>query len=185
MDLEFLDEDGKFYTSDWDKLADAVDYAVDNGTDIINMSLYASLNPPNYVQEAVKRAESNGVLVVGIAGNDGAKTGYFANWGETFTVDSVNRSKSVSYFSNYGSEVDLVAPGEKQSYLNLAERPPSAGVYLGELGDLSSSIQHEKGRKERGIKPRIFVGKTAKTPRQGAFFTNPSLPPIFYVQSVF
>ncbi len=113
MDLRFLDEDGKFNISDWGKLADAVDYASDNGADIINMSLYAGLKPPDYVQEAVERAESKGILVVGIAGNDGGKIGYFGEWDETFTVGSINRSKRVSHFSNYGSTVDLVAPGER------------------------------------------------------------------------
>lgn len=112
MDLRFLDEKGKFYTSDWDKLADAIDYAVENGADIINMSLYTSLKPPKSVHEAVRRAESRGVLVVGIAGNSGGEVDHLGSWKETLTVGSVNRSKQVSGFSNRGPSVDLVAPGE-------------------------------------------------------------------------
>jgi subtilisin family serine protease len=112
MDLRFLNEEGKFFTSDWDKLAGAIEYAVDNGADIINMSLYASIEPPELVQDAVERAEEQGVLVIGIAGNSGGEVGYFGRWKETFTIGSVNRSRRISYFSNRGPSVDLVAPGE-------------------------------------------------------------------------
>jgi len=112
MDLRFLNEEGKFFTSDWDKLAGAIEYAVDNGADIINMSLYASIEPPQTVQDAVERAEEQGVLVIGIAGNSGGEVGYFGRWEETFTIGSVNRSRRISYFSNRGPSVDLVAPGE-------------------------------------------------------------------------
>lgn len=111
MDLRFLDSGGKFYTSDWDKLADAIDYAVENGADIINMSIYANVKPPEMVHEALRRAQSEGVLVVGISGNNGERLGYFGRWKEVFTVGSVNKSGKVSSFSNYGKEVELVAPG--------------------------------------------------------------------------
>lgn len=113
MDLRFLDNAGRFYTSDWDKLADAIDYATENGADIINISIYASVKPSGVVHDALKRAESNGVLVVGIAGNNGEKIGYFGRWEEVFTVGSINESGKVSGFSNYGPEVELVAPGSE------------------------------------------------------------------------
>src|SRR6056297_986403 len=67
MDLRFLDSGGRFYTSDWQKLARAIEYAVENGADIINLSIYASITPPNMVHKAIKRAESEGVFIVGIA----------------------------------------------------------------------------------------------------------------------
>ncbi len=113
MDLRFLDSGGRFYTSDWKKLANAVNYAVDNGADIINLSLYASIAPPGFVRESMERAESEGVLVVGISGNDGNRLGYFPSWDEVFSVGSVDQSGKVSDFSNYGPEVELVAPGER------------------------------------------------------------------------
>jgi len=111
MDLRFLDSAGRFFTSDWRKLADAIDYAVDNGADIINLSIYANITPPELVHDALERAESEGVLVVGIAGNSGKRVGYFGKWEEVFTVGSIDKSGRVSNFSNYGSEVELVAPG--------------------------------------------------------------------------
>ncbi|MFW6111883.1 MAG: S8 family serine peptidase [Candidatus Bipolaricaulota bacterium] len=113
MDLRFLDSGGRFFTSDWQKLSDAVDYAVDNGADIINFSVYASVNPPDSVRQAMKRAESEGVLIVGISGNNGSRLGYFGAWDEIFTVGAIDKSYRVSDFSNYGPEVELVAPGEQ------------------------------------------------------------------------
>ncbi|MCF7890480.1 S8 family serine peptidase [Candidatus Bipolaricaulota bacterium] len=111
MDLRFLDSAGRFYTSDWGKLADGIDYAVENGADIINMSIYANAKPPELVHEALRRAQSEGVLIVGISGNNGERLGYFGKWNEVFTVGSVNKSGKVSNFSNYGPELELVAPG--------------------------------------------------------------------------
>ncbi len=113
MDLRFLNSRGDFYTSDWGKLVDAIDYAVDNGAKIINLSLYASVTPPPAVREAVERAEDHGVLVVGIAGNNGSEIGYFGCWKEVFVVGSINRNGEVSGFSNFGRQVELVAPGSR------------------------------------------------------------------------
>lgn len=112
MDLRFLNREGQFYRSDWQKLADAINYAVDNGADIINMSLYANIKPPESVHSAVRRAESSGVLVVGIAGNNSSHVRYFGNWREILTVGAVNKNKRRAYFSNYGSSVDIMAPGQ-------------------------------------------------------------------------
>ncbi|MFB6291409.1 MAG: S8 family serine peptidase [Candidatus Bipolaricaulia bacterium] len=113
MDLRFLDSSGRFYTSDWNKLTDAINYAVENGADIINLSIYANIKPPKIVHDALKKAEAKGVLVVGIAGNEGRRVGYFGKWNEVFTVGSVAESGKVSDFSNYGPEVELVAPGSE------------------------------------------------------------------------
>jgi len=113
MDLRFLDSGGRFYTSDWKKLANSIEYAVSNGADIINISIYASVTPPDYVRQAMERAESEGILIVGISGNNGSRLGYFGAWDEVFTIGSVNKSNQVSDFSNYGPEVELVAPGER------------------------------------------------------------------------
>lgn len=111
MDLRFLDSEGRFYTSDWHKLADAIEYAVDNGAEIINMSLFASIRPPRFVHQVIKRAVSEGVLVVGIAGNSGGSVGYFGSWEEVYSVSAIDRRQHPASFSNTGPEVDIAAPG--------------------------------------------------------------------------
>jgi len=112
MDLRFLDSRALFYASDWRKLAAAIDYAVDNGARVINLSVYAKLTPPAYVRDALRRAVTHGVLVVGIAGNDGTdRIGYFGAWPEVLAVAAVDRYGRPARFSNRGPEVDLAGPG--------------------------------------------------------------------------
>lgn len=112
MDLRFLDSRAFFYASDWRKLAAAIDYAVDNGARVINLSVYARLTPPEYVHDALRRAVAHGVLVVGIAGNDGREgIGYFGSWPEVLAAAAVDRYGRPARFSNRGPEVDLAGPG--------------------------------------------------------------------------
>ncbi|HAF71498.1 TPA: hypothetical protein DCL37_09225 [Candidatus Acetothermia bacterium] len=112
MDLRFLDSRGLFYTSDWRRLAAAVDYAVENGARVINMSIYAKLTPPGYVHAAIRRAVARGVLVVGITGNEGSdRVGYFGRWPEVLAVGAVDRYGRPASFSNRGPEVALAGPG--------------------------------------------------------------------------
>lgn len=112
MDLRFLDSDGHFYTSDWDKLTESINYAVDNGADIINLSLYASLPPPPSVHRAIKRADRKGVFVVGIAGNRGGRVRYISSWDEIITVGAINKEGKPTNFTNFGNSVDIAAPGK-------------------------------------------------------------------------
>ncbi|MGC9530197.1 MAG: S8 family serine peptidase [Candidatus Bipolaricaulaceae bacterium] len=111
MDLRFLDRRGLFYRSDWGRLVAAIDYAVAQGADVINLSIYAKLTPPAAVHAAIRRAAARGILVVGIAGNDGGKVGYFGRYPEVLTVAAVDRNARVAGFSNRGPEVDLAGPG--------------------------------------------------------------------------
>jgi len=71
MDVRFLNSRNQFLSSDWQTFAEAIDYAVNNGARIINMSVYANGRPPDYFEAALQRAAARGVLVVGITGNTG------------------------------------------------------------------------------------------------------------------
>jgi len=111
MDLRFLDSDGLFTTSEWVQLVRAIDYALANGADIINMSIYASDQPPRVVRDAVNRAVAAGALVVAIAGNDGGPLGPIASWEEVLTVTAQDREGTVASFANTGEAVDVGALG--------------------------------------------------------------------------
>lgn len=108
-------------------IALAIRYAVDNGAKVINMSFGKGFSPEkSWVDDAVKYAESKGVLLVHAAGNsaDNLDTtwnfptpvsldNYRApNW---ITVGASGDPKAgglVANFSNYGKkEVDVFAPG--------------------------------------------------------------------------
>jgi len=111
MDLRFLDARALFYTSDWPKLIRAIDYAVNQGAQIINMSIYASREPPPEVRVAIGRAVERGILVVAIAGNDASTLGPIAAWQEVLTIGAVTEAETPATFSNIGPQVDLVTYG--------------------------------------------------------------------------
>jgi cell wall-associated protease len=109
-------------------VANAIRYAVDNGANVINMSFGKDYSPYKpAVDEAVKYADSKGVLMVHAAGNDGADLGEkenyptpmlgggskAANWIEVGASSWKGGENLAASFSNYGKDqVDVFAPGE-------------------------------------------------------------------------
>ncbi len=115
-------------------IALAIRYAVDNGARVINMSFGKSFSPEkNWVDDAVKYAESKGVLLVHAAGNDASNIDSVDNFPNPVFLDKKYRASNwitvgassdllaepgfkslTASFSNYGkSEVDVFAPGTK------------------------------------------------------------------------
>lgn len=107
-------------------VANSIRYAVDNGAKIINMSFGKSYSPyKNVVDDAVKYAESKGVLLVHAAGNDTKNIdvepnfpkdkyndgGYCSTWIE-IGASGPSTEALAADFSNFGKEsVDVFAPG--------------------------------------------------------------------------
>ncbi len=86
--------------------------AVDKKATVINLSLTTAYYS-QFVDNAINTAIANGIIVVAAAGNDGVNTpAYPANYPGVISVASTNSSDSLSWFSNYGSWVDVAAPGE-------------------------------------------------------------------------
>ncbi|GGV13930.1 extracellular protease [Streptomyces litmocidini] len=85
-----------------------------NPAKVINMSLGgASSTCPSVYQTAINGAVSRGTTVVVAAGNSNANASGFtpANCTGVITVASTNRAGARSYYSNYGTIVDVAAPG--------------------------------------------------------------------------
>ena len=84
-----------------------------NPADIINLSLGLNLNSSSTaLEDAVKRAQDRGVLVIAASGNDGAnRLRAPASYDGVFAVGSVNSRFGRSCFSNYGAGLDVVAAG--------------------------------------------------------------------------
>jgi subtilisin family serine protease len=108
-------------------VANAIRYAADNGAHVINMSFGKGYSPEkSVVDEAVRYAESRGVLMVHAAGNDGADLaespsypvrtyaggGAPSLWLEVGASAWQGRDHLAAEFSNWGDqEVDVFAPG--------------------------------------------------------------------------
>ncbi|MET9800538.1 S8 family serine peptidase [Streptomyces sp. NPDC006368] len=81
---------------------------------VINLSLGgASSTCPSVYQTAINGAVSRGTTVVVAAGNSNANASGFtpANCANVITVASTSREGNRSYYSNFGSIVDVAAPG--------------------------------------------------------------------------
>jgi len=108
-------------------IANAIRYAVDNGAWVVNMSFGKSFSPQKkWVDDAVRYAESKGVLLVHAAGNDAKNidvednfpnpkfdndsTRVATNW-ITVGASGPKGDMIAADFSNYGRAVDVFAPG--------------------------------------------------------------------------
>lgn len=112
MPLRALNDQG---FGGFDELAEAIVYAAMNGADIINNSWYCYSGCPSspVVEKAVKAAHSLGAMLVFCAGNDDRDVIDYSpqNMDETFTVAASFDDDVKVHFSNYGSLIDVTAPG--------------------------------------------------------------------------
>jgi subtilisin family serine protease len=108
MPVKVLGDDGSGYT-DW--AAEGIVWAADNGADVINMSLGGPGDDPVQA-EAITYARSKGVTVIAAAGNDNVSTPFYpAASPGVIGVAAVDQYRDRASFSNYGSYVDVAAPG--------------------------------------------------------------------------
>lgn len=92
-------------------LASGIRWAADNGARVINMSL-GSNDHSTAVAEAARYATDRGVLLIAAAGNAGAGVvQYPARLPDVVCVGATDSTGSLAYYSNYGSDQELVAPG--------------------------------------------------------------------------
>ncbi len=95
-------------------LANGLYFAADNGADVVNMSLSWSpgYNPGSTVANAIAYAYNAGVVLVAAAGNAGVSTvSYPAAYSQVIAVGAVRYDQTLSYYSQYGSALEVVAPG--------------------------------------------------------------------------
>lgn len=109
--VKVLDDKG---SGDMENVVKGIRWAVDNGADIISMSLGCP-RPIQNVRKAIQYAESKGIPVFCAAGNAGKTNELFypANYKETISVGSIDSNLMRSNFSNTGENLDFMAPGGK------------------------------------------------------------------------
>jgi serine protease len=114
MPVKVLDEAG---LGSFFEVAEGMDYAIDfrqngvNPVKVINLSLGGDTGSET-MRRAVDRAHDAGITVVAAAGNDGVGTvGFPAAYENAIAVGAVDGRKVRAPYSNFGSALDIVAPG--------------------------------------------------------------------------
>lgn len=91
--------------------AAAIEYAAQNGADVISMS-WGGYSPSETIEIAIDYAYDQGVVLVGAAGNSNSRAKHYPSaHDEVIAVAATTMSDGKAYFSNYGSWVDICAPG--------------------------------------------------------------------------
>lgn len=107
--VKVLDNTGR---GPWDRIAAGITWAVNNGADVINLSLGGS-DLSDEIRRALALARTRGVTVCAAAGNDyGGAVSYPARDPLCIAVASTTRQNRRAPHSNVGPEVDLAAPGQ-------------------------------------------------------------------------
>ncbi len=93
-------------------VATAVNIAVEDEVDVINLSL-GGYGESKLLEESIVNAIDKGVIVVVAAGNesDDVANHVPASYSDVFTVGAIDNRGNYAVFSNFGEEVDFVAPG--------------------------------------------------------------------------
>jgi PKD repeat protein len=90
---------------------DGVVYAVAAGADVINMS-WGGTGSSTTAQNIINWAYGQGVVLVAAAGNNNASTMFYpAGYTNVIAVAATNSNDTKASFSNYGTWVDISAPG--------------------------------------------------------------------------
>lgn len=93
-------------------IAEGIRFAADNGVQVINLSLGGSVDA-QVLRESVAYAHSKGTVIVAAAGNEGVGSSLYpaAYDNDVIAVGATRFDETLTYYSNYGSSIDLVAPG--------------------------------------------------------------------------
>lgn len=96
-------------------LISGVNYAVQNGADIINMS-WGLREESLSLKNALTTAANSGCILIAAAGNDGTSAiQYPAVYDNVISVGSVDRTGKLSDFSQRSNKVNICAPGGNNS----------------------------------------------------------------------
>ena len=89
-----------------------IDYAITAGADVISMSWGGAVQDLT-VTTFLNYANSQGIVLVAAAGNDGTQTiNYPAADSNVISVAALARNDYMASFSQYGNTIDVVAPGD-------------------------------------------------------------------------
>ena len=92
-------------------ILDGITFAINYEVDILCMSLGITRELPSMVKKQLVRAYNQGITIVCASGNAGRKgLNYPSFYDEVVAVGGVDKNLERAIFSNYGRELDVVAP---------------------------------------------------------------------------
>jgi PKD repeat protein len=126
-------------------VADGIYWAADNGAQVINMSLGwpSGYDPGPVVHDAIEYAYEQGAVLVASSGNGGSSpVAYPAAYPEVIAVGATRYDDGRVIYSQYGSALEVVAPGgdvfadqNGDSYPDGIVQNTFAGYYPGRLAN--------------------------------------------------
>ena len=132
--LRVLNNDG---VGSWSATIAAMDWAVLNGLQVVNLSLGSSQDPGSTVKAAFDNAEAGNMVIVAAGGNSGNPAGkgnnviYPAKYASVIAVAATDSNDKRPSWSSTGEEIELAAPGVSVlSTWNDADSPHNPQPYL-------------------------------------------------------
>ena len=108
MPIKVLSAQGGGTSAD---IGEGIRWAADHGAKVINMSLGGPY-PDKLMGSACEYAYKKGVTIVCAAGNSGREgVGYPAGFPECIAVSAIGPTEQLSFYSSWGKQVAIAAPG--------------------------------------------------------------------------
>ncbi|MDA7026024.1 S8 family serine peptidase [Bacillus sp. CLL-7-23] len=116
--VKALDKKG---TGDLVSILKGIDWSIQHGINIINMSL-GTTSDSKILHDALDKAYQKGIILVAASGNDGngKPVNYPAAYNSVIAVSATNEKNRLASFSNTGAAIEFSAPGTSiiSTYLN-------------------------------------------------------------------
>jgi subtilisin family serine protease len=102
---------GDHGTGGFDSIIKGLEWAIEQGVDIISMSLGCSMEPPQELNDAIKKASDAGIILIAATGNENSDVDWPAAYDEVIAVSAMDHNHERARFSNYGIKNEIMAPG--------------------------------------------------------------------------
>ncbi len=145
-------------------IVEAFEYAIERKVDIINCSFSTTIYD-KAVEDIIRDARKQGIIVVAAAGNiknNSSPTKYYpAAYDGVIGVGATDKDDHISDFSNYGDDIDVMAPGDNiystlasgdQGYGYMSGTSMAAPIVSGLIGLILSSEPDRVGDIEAILK---------------------------------
>ncbi|MCB9205713.1 MAG: S8 family serine peptidase [Ignavibacteriales bacterium] len=110
LNLRAFDKNGN---GEEDDAASAIIYAVKMGAKVINMSWGDAIHS-QYLKDVIEYAYENEVTLIASSGNNSSNLPHYpSSFPQVISVGAIQENEVLASYSNYGSTIDLVAPGSQ------------------------------------------------------------------------